>query len=33
MSNITPQEAKRIAEEAYVFAFSMLENAQTMNGR
>jgi len=26
MSVITPQEAKQIAEEAYIFAFSMLEN-------
>jgi hypothetical protein len=30
MRNITPQEAKRIAEEAYIFAFSMLENYKTM---
>jgi hypothetical protein len=30
MSNITPQEAKQIAEEAYIFAFSMLENYKTM---
>jgi hypothetical protein len=25
MNEISPQEAKQIAEEAYVFAFSMLE--------
>jgi hypothetical protein len=30
MSNLTPQEAKEIAEEAYVFAFSMLEHYKTM---
>ena len=30
MENITTQEAKRIAEEAYIFAFSMLENYKTM---
>jgi hypothetical protein len=30
MSDITPQEAKQIAEEAYIFAFSMLENYKTM---
>jgi hypothetical protein len=30
MRNITPQEAKRIAEEAFIFAFSMLENYKTM---
>ena len=30
MSNLTPQEAKEIAEEAYIFAFSMLENYKTM---
>jgi hypothetical protein len=30
MSNTTPQEAKRIAEQAYIFAFSMLENYKTM---
>jgi len=30
MSNITPKEAKQIAEEAYIFAFSMLENYKTM---
>lgn len=30
MSNITPQEAKQIAKEAYIFAFSMLENYKTM---
>jgi hypothetical protein len=30
MRNITPQEAKQIAEEAYIFAFSMLENYKTM---
>jgi hypothetical protein len=30
MDKITPQEAKQIAEEAYIFAFSMLENYKTM---
>ena len=30
MGDITPPEAKRIAEEAYIFAFSMLENYKTM---
>ena len=30
MSDISPQEAKQIAEEAYIFAFSMLENYKTM---
>ena len=30
VENITTQEAKRIAEEAYIFAFSMLENYKTM---
>jgi hypothetical protein len=30
MSDIRPQEAKQIAEEAYIFAFSMLENYKTM---
>jgi hypothetical protein len=30
MSNISPQEAKQIAEEAYIFAFSMLENYKIM---
>jgi hypothetical protein len=30
MSNLTPQEAKQMAEEAYIFAFSMLENYKTM---
>jgi hypothetical protein len=30
MNTITPQEAKQITEEAYIFAFSMLENYKTM---
>ena len=30
MSNISPQDAKQIAEQAYIFAFSMLENYKTM---
>ena len=30
MENITSQEAKRTAEEAYIFAYSMLENYKTM---
>ncbi|MFC2030490.1 DUF1254 domain-containing protein [Chloroflexota bacterium] len=30
MMNITPQEAQQIAEETYIFAFSMLENYKTM---
>lgn len=30
MSAITPQDAKQITEEAYVFAFSMLEHYKTM---
>jgi len=30
MTDISTQEAKRIAEEAYIFAFSMLENYKTM---
>ena len=30
MNNPTPQEAKQIAEQAYIFAFSMLENYKTM---
>jgi len=30
MNNITTQEAKRITEQAYIFAFSMLENYKTM---
>jgi len=30
MSDITPHEAKQIAEEAYIFGFSMLENYKTM---
>lgn len=30
MSNITPQEAKQIAEDVYIFAYSMLENYETM---
>ena len=30
MNELTPQEAKEIAEEAYIFAFSMLENYKTM---
>jgi hypothetical protein len=30
MNEITAQEAKQIAEEAYIFAFSMLENYKTM---
>jgi hypothetical protein len=30
MSNLAPQEAKQIAEEAYTFAYSMLENYKIM---
>jgi hypothetical protein len=30
MNKLTPQETKQIAEEAYIFAFSMLENYKTM---
>lgn len=30
MSTITPPEAQQMAEEAYIFAFSMLENYKTM---
>jgi len=30
MTKLTPQEAKQIAEESYIFAFSMLENYKTM---
>jgi hypothetical protein len=30
MSDVSPQVAKQIAEEAYIFAFSMLENYKTM---
>lgn len=30
MSNITPQEARQIAEDAYIFTFSMLENFKIM---
>ena len=30
MNNISPKEAKQITEEAYIFAFSMLENYKTM---
>lgn len=30
MITMDPQEAKQIAEEAYIFAFSMLENYKTM---
>jgi hypothetical protein len=30
MSSLTPQEAKQITEEAYLFAYSMLENYKTM---
>jgi hypothetical protein len=30
MSGLTPQEAKQITEEAYIFAFSMLEHYKTM---
>ena len=31
MTDISTQEAKQIAKEAYIFAFSMLEKDQTMN--
>ena len=30
MSNITPQAAQEVAKDAYVFAYSMLENYKTM---
>ena len=30
MTDISTQEAKQIAEEAYIFSFSMLENYKTM---
>ena len=30
MTDISTQEAKQIAEDAYIFAFSMLENYKTM---
>ena len=30
MSNLTPPEVRQLAEEAYIFAFSMLENYKTM---
>ena len=30
MSSLTPQETKQITEEAYLFAYSMLENYKTM---
>jgi len=30
MSDIPAEEAKQIAEQAYIFAFSMLENYKTM---
>jgi len=30
MTQITPQEAKQLAEEAYIFGFSMLEHYKTM---
>jgi hypothetical protein len=30
MKKIIPQEGKQIAEESFIFAFSMLENYETM---
>lgn len=30
MNKIIPQEGKKIAEESYIFGFSMLENCNTM---
>lgn len=30
MSNITPKEAEQIAEDAYIFAFSRLDNYKVM---